>query len=197
MSEQTYDEKIQVALRNVENKESVPRQEDTVTLSSGVVLKFKKIPLLRLNAILDAFPYPPVPTYRDEEKKRTIENPLNENYLEQRRRIDEQRSMALIDAIVATGTEVLICPEHVTPLDSEDWIEELIVSHIPVTFTSKFGRYLAWIKFVAIREVSDLELIAEEYGLTLGISESRIAAAIQENFPDNEARNSDSPSASN
>jgi len=69
--------------------------------------------------------------------------------------------------------------------DTDDWIEELAVSHIPVRRESKYAKYLAWVKFVAVRDMDDLGIIAREFGITLGISESRIADAIQENFPDN------------
>jgi hypothetical protein len=185
MSDPTYNDKIQAALVEVEKLESEPKQTDRVTLSSGVILKFKKIPLLRINAIVDAFPYPPIPKYFNPEKGREEENPMSKVYLDMKTEIDVQRSLAIIDAVVATGTELEFKPDSMVAVESDDWIDELEVSHIPVRKESKYARYLAWVKFVAIRDMDDLGLIAREFGITLGISESRIAAAVQENFPDN------------
>lgn len=186
MSEDTtYNDKIQAALVEVEKNEQTPEQKEEVTLSSGVILKFKKIPLLRINAIVEQFPYPPVPVVYDEKKQRKESNPLNKDYLDAKAEIDVQRSLAIIDAVVATGTELKFRPDDVPDPDTDDWIEELTVSHIPVRKESKYAKYLAWVKFVAIRDMDDLGIIAREFGITLGISESRIADAIQENFPDN------------
>jgi hypothetical protein len=180
-----YNEKIQAALIAVEKAEENPEVTDRVELSSGVILRFKKIPLLRINAIVDQFPYPPVPEIFDEAKGRVEKNPLSETYLEMCKKVDAERATAVVDAVVATGTVLEYKPDSVSPVESEDWIEELEVSHITIKKESKLARYLAWVKFVAIVDADDLGKIAREFGITLGVSESKIAAAIDNNFPNN------------
>lgn len=184
--DQQYTDKIQAAVE--EERKEPTTEKDTIILDSGVQLKIKKVPLLRIQAVLEQFKYPPVPEIYDPEKDRTYKNPFDPTYQEMRREVDEQRTWAVIDAVLAFGTRLEYSPEDVPSLESDDWIEELALAGIEVKTTSKLARYLMWVKFVAIVSADDLQKISRQFGLNMGISEEKIAEAMQSNFPGNTAR---------
>lgn len=179
-----YSDRIQQAVSEVEQKE-LKKADDTITLTTGVVLKLKHVPILRINAVLERFPYPEIPELWDDEKQRMLRNPNHPVYLEQRTKVDEQRTWAILDTIAALGTEVVSVPPSIAPVESNDWVEELDLLGIAVKVDSRLARYLAWIKFVAIGTGDDLTAIAQQFGLALGVSEARIANEIRNNFPNN------------
>lgn len=181
----TYDNKIQQALVAVEAEET---HSDTVTLSTGVVLKLRKVNVLRIQAVMDKFKYPPIPTVFDEERGRYFTKEDDENYQRDCAIIDNQRSMAVLDAIAAMGTEVLSVPENLPAVDNDAWIDDVAVIGLDVNRNSRLARYLAWIKYVAILDTDDLTKIATNFGVTLGVSQEKIADNLQGNFPDNTTR---------
>jgi len=178
-----YSDRIQQAVAEVEQVE-IKKQAETITLSTGVKLKLKHVPILRINAVLERFPYPEVPVIWDEEKGRELRNPNHPAYVEMRQKVDEQRTWAILDAVAALGTEVLYVPDGIDKPEDASWTEELEVLGIAVRLDSKVARYLAWIKFVAIGTADDMSAIARQFGLALGVSEARIAGEIRNNFPD-------------
>lgn len=176
-----YENKIQEAVATVDQPqpESVINE---VVLSSGVVLRHKKFSRLILQAILDKFPYPDPPKVRIPEKDRYEINPNDPHYKEQVAKIDEQRSMAIIDAVIVFGTEVSNMPDKITPIESDDWIEELEIIGVNVLKENKKSRYLAWIKYVAMVDTeSDLAKVMTVFSRMVGASEETVAQAI-DNF---------------
>ena len=80
-------------------------------------------------------------------------------------------------------TYVKHVPENVSAINSDSWVEELelVDIHVP---KSEIGRYLFWIKFVAIVDTSDLQKIAEQFGMQMGISEGEVQEHLSSSFPD-------------
>ena len=189
--EATYDAKIQDALTLVEaeEKEGI---SDQITFSNGVVLKLKKVNILRIQAVMDKFKYPEVPMVFDENKGRGERNPNDPFYLKKIEEINVQRSLAVLDAIAALGTEPLIIPDTVPQIDDPGWIEECQLIGIEVNTEPKIARYLSWVKYVAVVDTNDFIKIGEQFGVTLGISEARVAEQLRTNFPDNEIRDTTS-----
>lgn len=181
-----YTEKIGNALKVVEAKEETA--SDQITLSSGVVLRLKKINVLRINAVVEQFKYPKVPEIWDANKDRALRNPDDPEYKALCAEVDAQRTWAVLDAIAALGTEVMSVPPTVHALESNEWIEELQLLKIPVDPDSKLARYMAWIKFVAIVDTADFQKIAEQFGMAMGTAEGKVAESIQRNFPDQALR---------
>jgi len=177
-----YENKIQQALKNVETQEETI-SSPFITLSSGVVLRLKKINVLRINAVVDQFKYPDIPETWDSNKERPIKNPDSPEYKQMCAEIDAQRIWALLDAIAVLGTEIESVPKEVPLLESDEWIDELKVLKIGVDAESKLARYMAWIKFVAILDRTDLNRIAEQFGVQMGISEAGVSEEIRKNFP--------------
>lgn len=178
---QQYDVKIGEALQVIEAKELT--EDKQITLTTGVVLRLKKVNVLRINAINDQFKYPEVPKVYDENKGREIRNPDHPDYVRACQEMDAQRSMALIDAIAALGTEVVSVPDNIQKPEDNGWVEECEVLNIPVKKDSPLARYMAWIKYVAILDTADFMKIANEFGMMMGTSEGLVASTIQTNFP--------------
>lgn len=183
MTDLTYDEKILQAIAEDELEQQ--QESNLVTLGTGVVLRVKAVPVLRVQAIVNKFKYPKVPELYDDKKDRMIRNPNSPEYLEERSQVAIERTVAIIDAVVATGTEVVSVPKSLPSIESKEWVEELIATqvldNIPV---SKSARYLAWVKYVAIKDDDDMMEIARLAGLNVGASEVRVAGQLQSSFPD-------------
>lgn len=183
-----YENKIQEAVATVDlpQPESVTSE---VTLSSGVVLRNKKFSRLILQAILDKFPYPEAPKVHIREKDRYEVNPNDPRYKEQVAKIDEQRSMAIIDAVIVFGTEIVSVPDSVMPIENDDWVDELEIIGVTVLKENKKARYLAWIKYVAMVDTeADLAKVMAVFSRMVGASEETVAQAI-ENFRSVQERN--------
>jgi len=182
IDETEYNQKIQEAVAADEAATS----PDLVTLSSGVILRHKKVSILRLQNIISHFKMPEVPAYWDKEREMHIKNPSHPIYLAEVERINEERMLAAVDALIATGTELVECPDDIEPLESDDWIDECeTFFKITVLRDNKKARYLAWVKYVAVLTKEDLELLAHFVRRTLGVSEESVAQAMRENFPNN------------
>jgi len=182
MTVQTYDAKIVEAVKIVEATDET--KAPTITLEgSGVVLQLKKVNILRINAINDRFKYPDVPEVYDEVKDRKTRNPDHPDYKKACAEVDEQRIMAILDALSVFGTEIVFVPADVPKLEDNDWVEELKFVEIPVDPESPMARKLAWIKYVAIRDQGDFMKIAREFGVVMGNSEAMVADSIATNFP--------------
>lgn len=179
---QTYDSAIQVAL--VETEEKAERS-DEITLSSGVVLRFKPFPVMRIQAVAEHFPYPEVPKVYNKEKEKWEQWAGSEEYAKLVQEVDRKRGLAVVDTVMAVGTQIVSIPEGFPKVEDDGWIDELEVSNIFVKRESKIARYLAWVKFVAVINEDDLVKIMSFAGKQVGTSESNVAQQLQANFPNN------------
>jgi len=186
MAEQTYDEKI---LEVVADEEAVVKAGNLVTLSTGVVLRIVPVPVLRVQAIINRFKYPPVPELWDDKRERNIRNPNSPEYAEARQQIEIERTFAIIDAVLVTGTEIAHRPDNVAAMEDDEWIDILEVTHVlaegSVRKDSPASRYLAWAKYVAIGSAEDMVAVTSAAGMNMGTSEAKVAGALQGSFPDN------------
>jgi len=172
-----YIKNIQEAVVEVDS--STPTPSDVMTFSNGVQLKLKKVNFLRIQAVMNRFKYPEIPEYWDESRQRGIKNPDHPEYLRQKAEIDNARMWAVVDAIAALGTEVVFVPDSVPKLEDQNWIDECEFLGIPIVYDKPIARYLSWIKFVALTEMDDLNKLANEFGVVMGISGENVASAIE------------------
>ena len=177
-----YDQTIQVALEATEKE---PERSDEIVLSTGVKLRFKPFPPMRIQAVAERFPYPDVPEIFNKDKERYEKNPFSEQYAELKAETDRRRGLAVVDTIMAVGTQIVSIPDTFPKVEDDDWIEELEFSAITVNKESKIARYHAWIKYVATVTEADLALIMSFAGKQTGTQESNVAEQLQKHFPDN------------
>ena len=105
----SYEQKIQDAIVEVGSKDET--SSPLIVLSTGVVLRPKKFSMMRIQAIMSRFKLPEIPLMNDEDKGRPIRNPNHPLYLEQKAEMEQERTMAVIDAIIAFGTEIKFIPD--------------------------------------------------------------------------------------
>lgn len=179
-----YNEQIQAALVDVVEDAPI-RNEDILTLSNGVVLRRKPLPRTRIMALVEKFPLPPIPEVYNKEKGKMEKWDGSEEYQKAKQKVEMNQALAMIDLIIASGLEVVSIPDSVPPIEDDEWIEELELSHISVKKDSKVVRRFSWIKFVAAKDEDNLEKIMTFATSQLAESEANVAQQLQENFPDN------------
>jgi hypothetical protein len=178
-----YDLEIQEAL--VKTEETPEERSNEIRLSTGVVLRFKPFPLMRIQSVADQFPYPEVPKVYNKDKEKWEPWAGSEEYANAVEEINRKRGLAVVDTVMAVGTEVVTVPEGFPKATDEDWIEELAISHIQVNRESKIARYFAWVKYVATVTEDDLVKIMSFSGKQVGTGEKNVAEQLQTHFPDN------------
>lgn len=175
-----YERKILEAVSEEEHVEP----DKTLVLSSGVVLEYQRVPVLRIQNLLRQFKYPDVPELWDEVREQKIKNPSHPVYVSMCEQVDMDRTLAVLDAIIAFGTTPITIPDTVEPVDSEGWVTDCKEFFgIDLTGVSVRARYLAWVKYVAIIDTNDFQKISLAFNLAMGVSESRVAEALQDRFP--------------
>lgn len=176
---------IQEAVAEVEREAVHQLPNNHIRLSSGVVLRTKKVSVLRIQAVANKIKPPKLEDYAfyDPDREETILNPNHPEYLAAVERHNTEVGMAVLDALIVFGTEPVEVPDTVHPLESDAWLEELDFVGIEVNRESKLARYLAWVRYVAMVTEEDVSLVTQKISSsTMGSSEELVAQAI-ENFP--------------
>lgn len=162
--------------------EDINKPEDnTITLSTGVVLRGKLVPPLALIKVMSAFPRPKVPVWLNPSMGREMENPDDPDYIERVRAWKSESGNITLNALILMGTELVSTPKKFPGPDTKDWQEEYQVLGMPMSPENKNWRYLTWITFKAAPTIGDLDLIKEVVGRLSGIPEDKVEAA--EQFP--------------
>lgn len=167
-----------------------PKEDPHLTvLSSGVVLRHKRVPPMILAKVDEKFADPPVPTLWDSEKERNFPNPDDPDYHKKLERVRMDRGTAMIDILIGMGTEIEFIPDHIQHPDEEEWVENLAFVSIDVP-KLRLGRYLAWVKYYAAEAAEDIQNLAKKGSSALGVTEEDVAEAIA-NFQSHEERSTD------
>ena len=169
-------------IKVVEAVEQAQKPEgDTITLSTGVVLRGRQVPPLILVKLLAAFPRPKIPTWISPTMGREMENPSDPDYIDRVNAWKTESSNVMLNALILLGTELVSVPKKMPGPDNKDWQDEYQILGIPMTPENKNWRYLTWITFKAAPDIEDLNLIKEVVGRLSGIPETKVEAA--EQFP--------------
>jgi hypothetical protein len=156
-------------------------EDDTITLSTGVVLRGKQVPTLILVKLMAAFPRPKAPTWINPNMGREMENPDDPDYLERIKAWKVESSNVTLNALILLGTELVKVPKKMSGPDEDDWVDEYKLLGLPMYPENKSWRYLTWITFRAAPDLNDLNLLKEVVGRLSGIPENKVEAA--ETFP--------------
>ena len=122
----------------------------------GLTFKIVKVARFLLYEILrnPKLQDPKPPMYMNDTKGRIEENPLDPDYQTALIRAGNDRALALNNVVVGFGTRILTCPDSIPSVDSDDWIVDLAEMGIPIVTRGK-GRYVAWVKFVALPDETE------------------------------------------
>ncbi len=167
--------------------EAVPT---TVTLSCGVVLRFKPVPSLAIREAAMRIEAPAVPVIHLEDKGRDEENPNDPAYLQAVAEFEAARAMVANDVILLLGTEVVSVPEGVAALQDQDWIQDLQLLGIEFDPDHPGARKLAWLKFYVLRTDEDSVKALMGPMRSAGVGEADVAKATA-SFRDRAERTAD------
>ena len=157
------------------------QQDDTISLSSGVILRGRQANPLILVQVMAAFPRPEPPMVYIQAMGREMENPDDPDYIERLQSWKMEYADRMVTAMISLGTELVSSPKVTGNPDKDDWLEEYALLGMPVHPESKAWRYLTWVKFRAVRNETDMKLIQEVVGRLSGVRESAVKSA--EAFP--------------
>lgn len=162
-----------------------------IMLSNGVVLKIKPVPGLLIRRAASQVVKPTVPMWHNPDRGRDEPNPNDPDYLDALGRYDEAVSMAAMNALFIVGTKPETpFPNGVAGPDSEEWIDELKFLEIAAQ-TEGPGRYLDWLKYVALATTDDLINLSAAVGRVSGLQETDVITALN-SFRSGEVRGTDS-----
>lgn len=164
-----------------------------VHLSNGVILNIRQVAPLLIRRAAANVPKPKIPVVWLEEKGREEPNPYHPDYLAAMAEYQELVSEAGLNAMLLTGTSPASLPDGMSGPDDNGWTEELEALDIAIP-TSKPGRYLAWLQFVALKSLADFYSVGEAVGKASGLSEEDVQTAI-ESFRSDQGRGTDNGSA--
>lgn len=144
-----------------------------ITLSTGVVLTSKSVNRNIFADILSEHTAPPIPTYYNADKGREEENPQDPEYLDKLRRYNTQLARAMSDALIVLGTDLESKPDNLPGQDDPTWVEETELLRL-YKLTTRRGRYLAWVKTVAIATDDDFAAISKSVRRAMGVPEEDV-----------------------
>jgi hypothetical protein len=200
MSQET-DIKTALAVDNVLKPEDIP----LITLSTGVVLRGKKPPMLTMIKVMAAFPRPKPPIYFSKEMGRDMENPDDPEYHERIKAWKTENGDVTLNAMILLATELVSVPAGMEgPYWTEttitkkaktkgekaekeiiktppEWLKEYQFLNLPMHPDSTSWLYLTWVTFKAAINKADIDKIKEVVGRNIGILEKDVEAA--EDFP--------------
>jgi hypothetical protein len=155
----------------------------TIELSTGVVLRSKPVSRNIFADILSEHVAPRIPSVYNTDKGREEDNPQDPEYLADMQRYNTQLARAMSDALIVLGTEFESKPDELPSFDDETWLEEVDLLRVYKTKT-RIGRYLAWVKTVAIATDEDFAAISNSVKRAMGVPEEDVTAQAKRFRPD-------------
>lgn len=160
------------------------KESDEITMSTGVILKVKRVPLGVIMRVSGRFTRPKPPTYYNEVTKQEIENPDHPDYKAALGEYNVQSANAVQSALVLFGIEVVHVPKGIPKVKDNEWVSMLELTDLTVLPDDKHWRKLNWVLSVAAVTDKDYLLIQEEVGSRSGVSEEKVKST--EEFPESE-----------
>jgi hypothetical protein len=151
--------------------------DNSVRLSSGVVLKAKQANPMLLITVMAAFPRPEPPVQFNSMMGRNMENPDDPDYISRVKAWSMENSNAVLNAFILLGTEMVSVPKGVPGPGDNEWLERYEALGLPTKPMNKDWRYLKWVTTIAAVNEKDLELIRDAVGALSGVKEADVSAA--------------------
>lgn len=153
---------------------------DIVVLSTGVRVRLKPVSPSLLAEVTGRVVYPPVPKFYNPDKDREEENPNHPDYLAAKAQVDQERGIAMMDALALFGLELL------DPIPEDGWDKRLHLLGIKFDASNPVEREFYYKKHVALT-VRDFGLLSQLSGVTAeGVSRA------EESFRGDATRDADS-----
>lgn len=165
-------------------EENKTTEDNTFTLSSGVVLRGKQAPMKVIMSVMSRYERPPVPVVFDPGVGRNVENPTDPDYKKAVTLVDTKTTEAVMNVLVIFGTEIVSVPRGLGRPKDNGWLDKLEATGQEISEKdreNKHWRYLNWFSTTAAPEQEDMVLLMNHVGKLTGVSEGDVADAA--NFP--------------
>jgi hypothetical protein len=149
-----------------------------IELSTGIVLRAKKVPNMVYADLTRKFPRPKPPRVFIKDIGREEENPDDPNYIAALDAWNSDVALSMVDVMILLGTAIESVPEDMEKPDGTQWSEDLEIIGLPIG-TNQRKRYLMWVKHYAAPSDEDIALITEQVGKLSGVSEKDVADAVK------------------
>lgn len=178
-------------LQESDKADQIEDNSNETTLDNGVVLVHNKIPPMIFDRLKETFKEPEVPYEMDEDKGRKILNPSNPTYIKAMEDYQHAFGTKMLDIFIAKGTKLKSVPANLQSPEDEDWAQELLdLGIVPMIADKGTARYLAWVKYYAAVDATDIARLAEKTKRLMGITEGEVAQSIA-TFPSEATRQAD------
>jgi len=151
------------------------KHEGTVSLSTGVMIRVRPVANLIVADIARGFPEPKPPKVYIEEKAREDVNPNDPDYLKALNDRQTEMAMAINDAFLLMGTEIISVPDDVPKVEDAAWVARLAILGIKSP-EDEYSRYLAWLKYIAAPLATDVIALIRGVGDLSAVSEDEVQA---------------------
>jgi len=171
-----------VSVKTARVAEELKKKEDnTIKLSTGVVLRCMQAPPLMLIRVMAAFPRPKPPVWHDPKMGRDMENPDDPDYIDRLKAWSMDQSNAMLNALIIFGTELVSKPKDIPSYKDDAWLEKYTLLGMEMKPDNQSWRYLTWVTTFAAVTAEDFNMIKEAVGRLSGVPEKDVQAA--ETFP--------------
>lgn len=158
-----------------------------IRLSSGVVLKAKKVNPFLVQEVVRQFDKPKPPIVMVEDIGKEVENENDPGYVDAMNDYNGQVSMAIVDLFIVKGTELYgKIPQDISGVDDTNWQDDLDAIGVKIG-TNPRKKYIMWVKFVAAPNDQDIMDILSGVGRESGVAEADVQSAAQ-SFRNNAGR---------
>lgn len=144
-------------------------------LSSGLLVRVKRVPPMLLADIIREIPRPEPPTMWIEDLGRNEANPSDPDYLDRVQTWEAQIAMAMADCFLLMGVEILELPEGIPDPKTTTWTKKFKALGRPVSSDPDLRRLL-WLKYVALSD-DDLKMVMGAVGQLSMVKEGDVAKA--------------------
>ena len=153
-------------------------EQDTLTLSTGVVLRLRTpsemVVESSFRAVKKHEPKPPRVYIKD--KEREEENPSDPDYLAALKEWKVEVGMRGLRALIPSGTTMESVPDSLPGPEDEDYID-LMASMTIDPGSGRFTRYVQWVLHVACAGIDDIDNLSNALQRLIGVSEEDVAKA--------------------
>lgn len=157
------------------------RNDNTLTLSTGVVLRAKQASPSIMIRVMTARERPQPPMVFMQAMGREMENPDDPDYIARVQAWEMNYNNSMLNALIGLGTELVAKPRNVAGPSDKAWIEDYKALGLPIQPESPAWRYITWVMFVAAPLDTDIAMIGEKVKGLSGVREADVQSA--ETFP--------------
>jgi hypothetical protein len=178
-------------LADSENGKEQDIAPDSVVLSTGVVIRIKKVPIQFFRMQINKIKKPHPPSIYIESQNRHEENPNDPDYIEAYEAYENGLFDKSINLLLGLGTDVESLPNGFYGPGDDRWIEELKMYDEELEIDSRpKPRYWLWLQFWAAPSQEDLSGLLNAVRAKMGVTQEEVEQAL-DTFPGDAQRAED------